>query len=66
MNQTPKSSRDQEFESLQGRHFVALHGQVEIDDGVARITCDDELVMLRRERRAYCRSEPLRLSRLDL
>ena len=46
--------------------IAALHGQVEIDDGVARITCDDELVMLRRERRAYCRSEPLRLSRLDL
>ena len=43
--------------------IAALHGQIEIDDGVARITRDDEPMMLRRERCAYCRPEPRRLLR---
>jgi hypothetical protein len=36
---------------------AALH-QVKVDDGVARITRDDEPVMLRGERSGYCRPEP--------
>ena len=38
--------------------IAPLHSQIEIDDGVARITRDDEPVMLRRERSGYCRPEP--------
>jgi hypothetical protein len=37
---------------------AALHGQVEVDDGVAGIARDNEPVMFRRERSGYCRPEP--------
>src|SRR3974390_2481366 len=36
----------------------ALHSQIEIDDGVAGVARDDEPMMLRRKRSAYCRPEP--------
>ena len=38
--------------------IAALHSQIEIDDGVAGVARDDEPVMLRRKRSAYCRPEP--------
>ena len=46
-----------------GIGIAALHGQIEVDDGVAGLAHDDKPVMLRRERRAYCRPEPGRLLR---
>jgi len=30
--------------------IAALHGQIEVDDGVASVTRDDEPMMVRRER----------------
>ena len=42
---------------------AALHGQIKINDRVARIARDDEPVMLRRERSGYCRPEPCGLFR---
>jgi len=38
--------------------IAALHRQIEIDDGIAGVARDDEPVMFRRERSAYCRPEP--------
>jgi len=43
--------------------IAALHGQIEVNDGVARITRDNEPMMLRRERGGYCRPEPRGLFR---
>ena len=37
--------------------IAALHGQIELDDGVASVARDDEPVMLRRERSGYGRLE---------
>ena len=43
--------------------IAALHGQIEVDDGVASIARDDEPMMFGGERGAYCRPEPRGLFR---